>query len=292
MVPDAQLVDRVRHGDVEAFGRLAERYERSLLAIALAKLRDLHEAEDVVQETLLVAFRRLGTLREESKFGPWLMQIARSQVVEAVRARRVPASIPLNGPDHHEGDDGNTQMTIENEHLLGLVARLPQHERMLIGLRYFDGHSMAEIATISARPLGSVTKQLSRAIARLRSWYDKESLTMNQNTDLEDRLEALGAALRSRPRLTDRVMDEVRQSVTDGSIQDQSNSGRPSARAPSHVTPSPATLHRGRRHCRYDRRRFVSRARDFSYVVRKLGRRHKGDPVAKVDPWGGDVHQR
>ena len=55
---------------------------------------------------------------------------------------------------------------------------------------------------------------------------------MNQNTDLEDRLEALGAALRSRPRLTDRVMDEVRQSVTDGSIQDQSNSGRPSMLAP------------------------------------------------------------
>ena len=100
LVPDAQLVARVRLGDVEAFGQLAERYERSLLAIALAKVRDVHEAEDVVQATLLVAFRRLGTLREESKFGPWLMQIARSQVVEAVRARRIPASIPLNGPDH------------------------------------------------------------------------------------------------------------------------------------------------------------------------------------------------
>jgi RNA polymerase sigma-70 factor (ECF subfamily) len=179
LASDAQLVARVRLGDVEAFGRLAERYERSLLAIALAKVRDFHEAEDVVQATLLVAFRRLGTLREEGKFGPWLMQIARSQVVEAVRARRIPASVPLKGPDHHhhhDGDDGNTQIRIENEHLLSLVARLPQHERILIGLRYFDGHSMAEIATISARPLGSVTKQLSRAIARLRSWYDKESL--------------------------------------------------------------------------------------------------------------------
>jgi RNA polymerase sigma-70 factor (ECF subfamily) len=176
LVPDAQLVARVRLGDVEAFGQLAERYERSLLAIALAKVRNFHEAEDVVQATLLLAFRRLGTLREEGKFGPWLMQIARSQVVEAVRARRIPARIPLNGPDRHEGDDAYTQITIENEHLLSLVARLPQHERMLIGLRYFDGHSMAEIATISARPLGTVTKQLSRAIAHLRSWYDEESL--------------------------------------------------------------------------------------------------------------------
>ena len=47
---------------------------------------------------------------------------------------------------------------------------------MLIGLRYFDGLSMAEIASISGQPLGTVTKQLSRAIARLRSWYDEENL--------------------------------------------------------------------------------------------------------------------
>jgi RNA polymerase sigma-70 factor, ECF subfamily len=175
-VSDTQLVARVRLGDVEAFGQLTERYERSLLAIALAKVRNFHEAEDVVQATLLLAFRRLGTLRDESKFGPWLMQIARNQVVEAVRARRIPASIPLNGPEHHKNDDANTQIRIENEYLLSLVARLPEHENMLIGLRYFDGHSMAQIAAISSRPLGTVTKQLSRAIARLRSWYDKENL--------------------------------------------------------------------------------------------------------------------
>ena len=81
MVPDAQLVASVRLGDAEAFGQLAERYERSLLAIALAKARDIHEAEDIVQTTLLVAFRRLGTLHDERKFGPWLMQIARRQLV-------------------------------------------------------------------------------------------------------------------------------------------------------------------------------------------------------------------
>ena len=49
-------------------------------------------------------------------------------------------------------------------------------ERLLIGLRYFDGHSMAEIAALSARPVGTVTKQLSRAVARLRAWWDKETL--------------------------------------------------------------------------------------------------------------------
>jgi RNA polymerase sigma-70 factor, ECF subfamily len=176
LVPDAQLVANVRLGDVEAFGQLAERYERSLLAIALAKARDFHEAEDIVQTTLLVAFRRLGTLHDERKFGPWLMQIARRQAVEAFRTRRVPAGLPLNDHLDENGDQTSTRVTVENEHLLSLVARLPGREGALIRLRYFDGHSMAEIASISAQPLGTVTKQLSRAIARLRSWYDEENL--------------------------------------------------------------------------------------------------------------------
>lgn len=175
LVPDAQLVADVRRGDIEAFGQLAERYERSLLAIALARVRDVHEAEDVVQTTLLVAFRQLSTLRDDAKFGPWLMQITRRQVVEAVRARPVPAALPLSGREPSGVDDGRTDLTIEHDYLLNLVARLPEHECLLIGLRFFDGHSMAEIAALSACPIGTVTKKLSRAIARLRSWYDQEN---------------------------------------------------------------------------------------------------------------------
>jgi RNA polymerase sigma-70 factor, ECF subfamily len=168
---DAQLVARVRDGDVEAFGQLAERYERSLLALALATLRDFHEAEDAVQATLLRAFRRLETLRDASKFGSWLTQIAQCQVIEAVRTRRIPVSLSLGDSSQATSDDKNSEAWIDNEQLLGLVARLPEHERVLVGLRYFDGHSMAEIAAISARPIGTITKQLSRAIVRLRSWY-------------------------------------------------------------------------------------------------------------------------
>ncbi len=63
---------------------------------------------------------------------------------------------------------------INAEHLVSVIDRLPDHERVLIGLRFFDGHSLAEIAETTARPLGTVSKQLSRAIARLRAWLEKE----------------------------------------------------------------------------------------------------------------------
>jgi RNA polymerase sigma-70 factor (ECF subfamily) len=146
------------------------------LAAVLAHVHDVQAAEDVVQETLLLAFRRLKTLRDEDKFGPWLMQIARRQVVEAIRARRVPVAVRVDNSEHDVAQDDNSQIWIEHEYLLTLVAQLPDHERVLIGQRYFDGHSMAEIAAITSRPIGTVTKQLSRAIARLRLWWDKENL--------------------------------------------------------------------------------------------------------------------
>ncbi len=175
MLSDAQLVARVRLGDVEAFGQLAERYERSLLATAIARLRDFHEAEDVVQATLLRAFRRLETLRDDRKFGPWLIKVAQNQVAETIRARHIPPVLVPEVSTSSVGDGGNSQHWSESEQLLTLVARLPDHERVLVGLRYFDGHSMAEIAAMSARPIGTVTKQLSRAIARLRGWYQEKS---------------------------------------------------------------------------------------------------------------------
>ena len=172
LVSDAQLVSRVLHGDVEAFGQLAARYERSLLGLALANLRDFHEAEDVVQATLLRAFQRLETLRDANSFGSWLIQIARSQVIDSARVRLVRTC----GESSYVGaDDKEYESFVDNERLLRLIARLPDNERVLVGLRYFDGHSMSEIAAISARRVGTVTKQLSRAMARLRDWYEEET---------------------------------------------------------------------------------------------------------------------
>ena len=173
MTSDAELVNRVRRGDREAFGTLIARYERSVLAVAVAELRDLQTAEDVTSTTLLLAFQKLATLKDAASFGPWLMQIARRQIVDAVRGRRETVAVSLDTAPLIESPDADW---IEHEQLLGLVARLPEHERWLVGMRYFDGLSMSEIAVSTGRPIGTVTKQLSRAIARLREWLDEETM--------------------------------------------------------------------------------------------------------------------
>ncbi|MFO1004403.1 MAG: sigma-70 family RNA polymerase sigma factor [Planctomycetaceae bacterium] len=160
---------------MEAFGRLAQRYERSLMSIALMKLRNFHEAQDVVQAPLLRAFHRFETLRDAAKFGPWLIQIARSQVAESARTRLFRATSDIAPSSSPVCERWQAEAGFDDEQLLVMVDRLPEHERVLVGLRYFDGHSMAEIAAMLERPVGTVTKQISRAISRLRTWYTEET---------------------------------------------------------------------------------------------------------------------
>jgi RNA polymerase sigma-70 factor (ECF subfamily) len=177
VLSDEELVVRVLHGDVESFGLLSQRYERTVLAVAWAELRDLHAAEDVAQTTLVLAFERLVTLRNRSSFGPWLMQIARRQVTDAARQRKTAITVGEPGIIESGASDSRTSAWIDEEHLCGLIRRLPDQERVLIGLRYFDGHTVVEIAEITVRSVGTVTKQLSRAICRLRAFFQQEERT-------------------------------------------------------------------------------------------------------------------
>ena len=165
---DAELAGKAKCGDVPAFEQLILRYERSVRSIAWAFLHDSHGCDDATQETFVAAFQGLAELRETEKFGSWLMQIARrtSQKL-ATRAN----NRPDQGPLIDEVAEVPLAISSRQRQLLELIERLPENERLVIAMRYFDGHSSQEIADVTGRPLGTVTKQLSRAYERLRSWF-------------------------------------------------------------------------------------------------------------------------
>jgi RNA polymerase sigma-70 factor (ECF subfamily) len=169
---DAQLLGEIQGGSLAAFAVLVRRYERLVRATAIGTLSDRHLAEDVIQETFLAAFESLASLRDRSKFGPWLLAIARNQAARHVRtsARRMLSMVDVEAVE----PSTNGKLSDQSERLLELVERLPPHERIIIGLRHFEGHSVQEVATITGRPLGTVTKQLSRAHKRLQQWLEQE----------------------------------------------------------------------------------------------------------------------
>jgi len=165
MQPDSVLVQLVKDGQVSAYEDLVVRYRRAGMLTALRIVRNHHAAEDVVQESFVVAYRRLDTLRDGSKFGGWLMRIVGRQAVR--ERRKYPREGPLESMEGHPPARDNSEPH-GCEQLMELIHRLPVHERLIVTLRHLDGHSISEIAEITGRPTGTVTKQLSRAVRRLR----------------------------------------------------------------------------------------------------------------------------
>ncbi len=156
---------------MQAFAALVERYERSVLAVVQAELRDPAAARKVAKRTLVRAFRRLSKLDDGSQFGSWLLKLARRQSINAVRAMPMPVAAATANADQHDRCDPEW---IEHELMLGLVTRLPDEDRRLIGLRYFDNHTLSEIAALVGCPMDQVTRRISLAHMRLQYWWSRE----------------------------------------------------------------------------------------------------------------------
>lgn len=173
MKSDAEIVRAVVAGDRDAFATLVARHERGAWATAWRVLRDDHGALDTVQEAFLQAFRRLDGLREPACFGVWLLQITRREAVRTARRRRLAPTCAFG-----EGGGPMQPLTVDTRLddgdaiLLDAVARLPESERLVVVQFYLEGRSVAEVAGALGRPVGTVTKQLSRAVRRLRDRLD------------------------------------------------------------------------------------------------------------------------
>ena len=163
-----ELVKAAQAGETSAFAELVRRYERAAVITAQSVIGDFHSSQDAAQEAFIIAYQELNQLRDAASFGPWLLQIARRR---ALRLQR-------KGNAERAGtqyvDSVTTQTNDWSERYADVVqqlARLPDHERIVIVMRYVNGHSVKEIADLTGRSTGTITKQLSRAIRRLHDWF-------------------------------------------------------------------------------------------------------------------------
>jgi len=171
MQSDAELVTKACDGRRDAFATLVQRYERAVCAATRSVLHDHHAAEDAAQQAFLTAFVKLDSLRDKSAFGGWVMKIARREAVRlAYRRRR--AQLRQRARIAEAGA-GNGKLNDAARRLLEAVMDLPAHERLALMLKHFEGHSAKEIAVITGRPVGTVTKQLSRGRQRLRERLER-----------------------------------------------------------------------------------------------------------------------
>ena len=163
------LVERARAGDEEAFASLARAAGDRLLAIAFRILRDLGLAEDAVQQTLVLAWRELPTLRDVDRFDAWLRRLlVHACYREARRGRRWAANVrvlPLEEPG--VADDYAT--VVERDQLERGFRRLTPEQRAVFVFHHYLGLTLIEVAAELGVPLGTVKSRLHYATNSLRA---------------------------------------------------------------------------------------------------------------------------
>jgi RNA polymerase sigma-70 factor, ECF subfamily len=176
---DAAIVRAILDGDREAFRVLVDRELAGVVRAADRILGDVQEAEDIAQETFVIAYRSLASWRGDGPFGAWLARIAvRLAVRRATKRRVLPWTQPSRVADDDEpalsirashGDPEGTAVRGEQARdIRRAVAALDEPYREVVALRFFADRSLDEIATLTGRPLGTVKTHLRRGLLRLR----------------------------------------------------------------------------------------------------------------------------
>ena len=166
---DSQLVEAARTGDRTAFGRLYDRYARMVHGILLARV-PFSEVDDLVQDVFLLALPRLGSLRDVTRFGPWLAAIARNRANDYHRQSidqvELTDGLPANeGAAQIKSGPGEDA---EAEFILEVVRSLPETYRETLLLRLVEGMTGPEIAARTGLTPGSVRVNLHRGMQQLR----------------------------------------------------------------------------------------------------------------------------
>jgi RNA polymerase sigma-70 factor (ECF subfamily) len=156
--PDAEVVAKVRNGDVDAFEELINRHSRRVYRTLVGILGSVDEARDAMQDTFLKAFQHLGDFQQRAKFSTWLVSIASNTGLQRLRERRHVESLDDDGSASEEGfrprevrawTDDPEQLCSKTEIralVENTVMKLPAKYRVVLVLRDLEQLSIEETA--------------------------------------------------------------------------------------------------------------------------------------------------
>jgi RNA polymerase sigma-70 factor (ECF subfamily) len=176
---DALAVARARDGDSQAFRALVDRHSRTIFRLAHRMTGNEHDAEDVVQETFLRAFRQLDRFEARANFGTWLYRIAVNCSIDLMRKRRETTTdeaddmerMATTSPGRPESPDLDRLVFSAEirQRVTGALGRLSQMERAAFVLRHFEGQSIEEIGRALGLRTNATKHSIFRAVRKMRA---------------------------------------------------------------------------------------------------------------------------
>jgi len=170
---ERRLAARLRAGDTDALAAAYDAYGAATFGLLLRMLGDRAAAEDVQQQVFTEVWRRAGDY-DPRRAGllTWVLTIARSRAIDHLR-RRVPEPRDPQLPDGRTVE-AEADALLERWRLAQLLGRLPEDERALLRLRFYDERSQSEISAATGIPIGTVKARMVRGLTRLREMIEAE----------------------------------------------------------------------------------------------------------------------
>ncbi|MGO8673530.1 MAG: RNA polymerase sigma factor [Capsulimonadaceae bacterium] len=178
---DGMLARRCQTGDVGAFGLLVQRHEKKVYALVARILGQgavIDDIEDTVQDVFLQAWRAFPRFRGDAKFSTWLYRIATNMAIKQWHRRKrhkhvvndedLPEAVRISVADPNPGPEEFAQGRARDTALRSAIDALPEKQRTVLLLHYFEDYSCEEVAALTGCSVGTVWSRLHYACKKLR----------------------------------------------------------------------------------------------------------------------------
>ena len=179
---ESDLIARAQTGDVDAFCLLVSGHQRVMYAMALRFCGNHHDAEDLVQEVFLNAYRAIARFRSESSFHTWLRRIMVNSFLSHKRRKEPPPPLDVT-----EGVGfpaiGSDRIAFNNVMVQQILQRLedmPARQKLMFILKHQEGMTCEEIAENFGTSVGTVKKTLFRVVDRLRKEFHTPEIQVSE----------------------------------------------------------------------------------------------------------------
>jgi len=178
---EEKLVQSAQGGDRAAFEELVRRSSRLVYARLYLETGDAHQAEDLMQDTMLTAFRTIGQLSDPGKFRTWLLRIAQNQAIDAarrnMRLKRTPNELRPNNSSPPTPDEA-AELVEQRQQVLAVLRTLPEEYRLPLTLRYLADADYDTIQLQMGLTNGSLRGLLHRGLKMLRVELEKADVRL------------------------------------------------------------------------------------------------------------------
>lgn len=177
----AVLVEDCRSGDRKAQYRLYRLYSRAMFNTCLRMLKNREDAEDVLQNSFVDVFTKLGMFRGDSTIGAWIKRIVINNCINFIKKRRILLTdLEQSRIENIPEESGGDEVKVDVAGIQDALYQLPEGYRVVFSLYAIEGYDHAEIAEILGTSVSTSKSQYSRAKKRMREILkDKENLIEN-----------------------------------------------------------------------------------------------------------------